>query len=283
MADATPTTNSLVQAAVKQAQSQATIAAQRVQSNTSDWRVRLQLAPFSDYLYNAPDPGILGPLKETNGIIFPYTPQISTEYRANYSSYDLVHSNYKGYFYQNSAVEGINLVCTFTAQDTFEAGYLLAVIHFFRSVTKMFYGQDVQRGSPPPVVFLSGLGQYQFNNHSALVTTFSYILPSDVDYIRAGSYLQNGLNLQYNKPLQTSSTTNYSSSNQRLSASGLTKGATYNIPSPPSITPINDPTYVPTKIDISIGLLPVQSRRQVSQEFSLKQFANGNLMRGGFW
>jgi hypothetical protein len=30
-------------------------------------------------------------------------------------------------------------------------------------------------------------------------------------------------------------------------------------------------------------LLPVQSRRQVSQEFSLKQFANGNLMRGGFW
>jgi hypothetical protein len=66
-------------------------------------------------------------------------------YKANYQPYDLTHSNYRGYFYKNSAIDAINLRGTFTAQDTTEANYLLAVIHFFRSVTKMFYGQDAER------------------------------------------------------------------------------------------------------------------------------------------
>ena len=42
-------------------------------------------------------------------------------------------------------------------------------------------------------------------------------------------------------------------------------------------------TYVPTKIEIQITLLPIQTRSQISQQFSLKDFANGNLLRGGFW
>ena len=32
-------------------------------------------------------------------IIFPYTPQIQTSYRANYEPTDIVHTNYKQYFY----------------------------------------------------------------------------------------------------------------------------------------------------------------------------------------
>jgi hypothetical protein len=42
-------------------------------------------------------------------------------------------------------------------------------------------------------------------------------------------------------------------------------------------------TYVPTKIEISLTLMPMQTRDQVSKLFSLKDFANGNLIRGGFW
>jgi hypothetical protein len=42
-------------------------------------------------------------------------------------------------------------------------------------------------------------------------------------------------------------------------------------------------TYVPTKMEISITLLPVQSRKQISQQFSLKSFASGDLLKGGFW
>jgi hypothetical protein len=36
-------------------------------------------------------------------------------------------------------------------------------------------------------------------------------------------------------------------------------------------------------MEMQISLLPVQSRSQVSRQFSLKNFANGNLLKGGFW
>ena len=48
-----------------------------------DWRVRLSLAPGADYLYKvkpSSNAGILEPLAQTDGVIFPYTPAISVNY-----------------------------------------------------------------------------------------------------------------------------------------------------------------------------------------------------------
>jgi hypothetical protein len=56
-----------------------------------------------------------------------------------------------------------------------------------------------------------------------------------------------------------------------------------NIPPAPPNLGLNSPTYVPTKMAISITLLPMPTRSQVSQQFSLEKYANGNLLRGGFW
>ena len=258
----------------------------QVASNT-DWRLRISLAKGAGYLYNDPTPGILQPLKPTNGVIFPYTPKIDMGYKANYSSYDLTHSNYRGYFYQNSSISDINITGHFTAQNTAQSNYLLAVIHFFRSATKMFYGQDAQRGAPPPLVFMSGLGQYQFNNHPCVITEFTYNLPEDVDYIRASVVNNVGLNAAtvsnvLNSGVAGGQITGYA----RLAAAFTTPGALPVVPFGSPNTPNNasgSPTYVPTKMDIIIRLLPVQSRQQVSKQFSLKGFANGNLLRGGFW
>lgn len=262
---------------------QAVLQAQRKQANDGDWRVKLHLAPGAQYLYNDPGgPGILQPLAVTGGVIFPYTPQISTSYKANYTPYDLTHSNYRGYFYQGSSVSEIRVQGVFTAQDTAEANYLLAVIHFFRSVTKMFYGKDAQRGAPPPLVFLQGLGQFQFNMHPCVVTSFDYTLPADVDYIRARSVAIDGTNLLQRRDRQNLPANSSDPSTGRLDAAGLPKGGISNPPSPPTLG-TNGPTYVPTKMDIVITLLPIQSRSQVSKEFSLKDFANGNLLKGGFW
>ena len=267
-----------------QARNQATLQQQRKQVNNGDWRVRLSLAPNSQYLYNMPEAqrGILDPLFYTNGVIFPYTPAIETTYKANYNTYDLTHSNYRGYFYQGSHTDSISMRATFTAQDTKEANYLLAVIHFFRSVTKMFYGQDPQRGTPPPLCYLSGLGEYQFNNHPCLVSEFRYSLPDNVDYIRTGSVNINGTDLLLRRDRQTTPTSPIITIINRLISAGLTKGAEDNVPAPPTLG-LNSPSYVPTKIEISLTLLPVQSRSQVSKQFSLKGFANGNLLKGGFW
>jgi hypothetical protein len=240
------------------------------------------LAPASKYLYNAPNPGILQPLQVTDGIIFPYTPTISTIYKADYDGYALTHSNYKGYFYKSSYVDTISLRCTFTAQGTSEANYLLAVITFLKSATKMFYGQDAERGAPPPLVYLSGLGDYQFNEHSCVITQFDYSLPGDVDYIRAGSANQAGINLTTQRDRQSVSTNSLFGSLNRLAAALLPAGAQPQTRAPPTLG-LNRPTYVPTKMEISLSLLPIQSRSQVSKQFSLKEFANGNLIRGGFW
>ena len=273
------------------ANQQATLRARYQEPSSQDWRVRLVLAGSADYLYQDDDNAILKPLQDANGVIFPYTPQISTSYNAGYDETQLTHSNYRGYFYKGSHVGDINITATFTAQDTREAQYLLAVIHFFRSVTKMFYGQDAQRGTPPPLVYLIGLGDYQFNGHACLLSQFSYNLPADVDYIRATGFNNYGVNL-LNRRAQASQSFPGSSllgTTSRLLASKLLgfPGAEPARPAPGPVTGgVNNTvrsTYVPTKMEIQLVLKPVQSRAQMSREFSLKNFANGNLLKGGYW
>ena len=275
-----------VQGLIRQAQNQQTARLQtQTKAAAGDWRVRLSLAPNSNYLYNATDCGpVLYPLYNTQGVIFPYTPSIDLGYKANYTQYDLTHSNYRGYFYQSSYVDGINVKGTFTAQDTSEANYLLAVIHFFRSVTKMFYGQDSQAGSPPPLVFLSGLGDFQFNQHPCVVSQFNYSLPSDVNYIRAQTVANSGTD-QISARTRQTTLNPISNAIQRLASlgQGIQPGALAAPFATQGSLSGGNPTYVPTKMDINITLLPIQSRQQVSQQFSLKGFANGNLLKGGFW
>jgi len=234
-------------------------------ASDKDWRVRLSLPTSNGSLYNDAGSAVMHPLKKTNGLIFPYTPTISTQYTASYESYQLIHSNYLGYFYKGSSIQSIVINGTFTAQDAHEAEYMLAGLHFLRSATKMFYGQDSQRGTPPPVLLLSGFGKYQYNNNPCVVSLMSYNLPNDVDYIATD-------------PIKGSATDvfHYSASTGRLVGAGLAGGGGGGSNS-------SEKTYVPTKIDVNITLLPVQTRKQVSTEFSLKDYASGTLLTKGFW
>lgn len=277
------------QGAIFRAQNSNVVREQRRNVNNRDWRVRLRLGPRTNYLYNDAAPGtILFPLQITDGVIFPYTPSVQTAYTANYSQYDLTHSNYRGYFYQGSNVGAIGISGMFTAQDTVEADYLLAVIHFLKTATKMFYGQDAQAGTPPPLMFLSGFGQYQFNEHPVLLQSFNYSLPNNVDYIRCSSVNQVGYNLLEQRNRTTTDSNPLAGAYRRLQT-------LFGNP-PPGADPTqsqfgtfapelggNKPTYVPTQMEIQISLLPVQTRSQVSQQFSVKGFANGDLLQGGFW
>jgi hypothetical protein len=269
---------------------QATLQSRYNQPGTTDWRVRLQLAPGSDYLYNATSPGILTPLATTNGVIFPYLPQIITGYKSSYENYSLIHSNFRGVYYKNSQVDDVQIRGVFTAQDTREAEYMLAVIHFFRSVTKMFYGKDAERGTPPPLVYLSGFGDYQFAQHPCVVSQFTYQLPDNVDYIRAtnpNNYGQNLLNRR--TPVRASNNPALGNLARKalLAAQNIFTGAIPSTPSPGSVQQsVNNTqrsTYVPTRMELDIVLIPLQSREQISKQFSLKGFANGDLIKGGYW
>ncbi len=285
------------QALRQQAQQQQTVNAMRqasgVKNADGDWRVKLRLAPQATYLYKAANPGILAPLTATDGIIFPYTPQIDVQYRAEYNNYQPTHSNYMNYFYKGSSVQTVQIQADFTAQDTIEAEYLLAVIHFLRSASKMFYGQDAERGSPPPLLYLTGLGEYQFNESPCVISEFNYNLPSDVNYIRArGRQVTSADNLQFQKPLATSATNGNFASLSRLgtAVTNAFNGGPQPLQAgakPYSAAPGNlgskGATYVPTKMSMTINLLPVATRQQQSQQFSLREYANGNLIKKGMW
>ena len=246
---------------------------------TGDWRVRLSLAPSANYLYKAKgNEGILLPLAATNGIIFPYTPNISVNYAAQYDPAEITHSNYKTFQYKSSSVDSFSMTCDFTAQDTFEANYLLAVIHFLRSVTKMFYGQDEnpKNGTPPPLCYLTGLGAFQFDRHPLAITSFTYSLPTDVDYIRATN-------------TTTSGGVNKSESNIPINTTDVSSQRLGGLPSGGGSGPVNwqntnsgsrEPTYVPTKMQIQISAVPIVTRNDISRNFSLKDYATGNLLRG---
>ena len=252
----------------------------------ADWRVRLSLSPgakSAGYLYWANPAGILAPLQATDGVIFPYTPAISVQYNATYDPTELTHSNYKYFTYRGSAVDSVTIGCDFTAQDTFEAEYLLAVIHFFRSITKMFYGldQNPKNGTPPPLCYLSGLGAFQFDAHPLAIQSFTYSLPTDVDYIIAGSTsTPAGVNRQ-NNPSQGKPGESMMAQAAATRLGPVLPGA---LVAPPNFQTTNtgtkDATYVPTKISLSITAVPIVTRNDISNNFSLKKYATGELLRG---
>jgi hypothetical protein len=263
-----------------------------------DWRVRISLATDAKYLYGADNPGILGPLKNTSGVIFPYTPSIQVNYTAKYDSHLPAHSNYQIHSYQGSTVEGLSVTGDFTAQSVVEANYMLAVIHFFRSATKMFYGKDDSyKGTPPPLLYLSGYGQYQFDNHPMVLTSFTYTLPPDVDYIDAYSshdgsspgISKSGVSLSpFVKQKQQMGAGTGTGAGTGAALMRLLSGAKKLNPGGTPVSNsfknagnmMSEVTRVPTKISISLSLMPMITRRAITNEFSLAKYATGELLRG---
>lgn len=207
-----------------------------------DWRVRVSLANGADFFYKSTNPGVLSPLINSKGVVFPYAPNISMTYTARYAEQKLTHSNYSSFFYDGSEVSTINIQGDFTVQNLADGQYLLACIYFFRSLTKMFFGKDARSGNPPPVVFLDGYGSHYFPHVPCIVTSFQHTMPADVDYI----------NIPISASLQSSNST----------------------------SPLVATTRLPTTSNIQISLQPVYSRNNIHNNFSLDQFAAGQLIRG---
>lgn len=151
----------------------------------NDTRVRLALSPGSDgILYKDPNNRLMSPLIDTNGILFPYTPTISITHSASYSGIHPTHSNYVQHSYSASSVDVINIDAYLTANTADEARYVFATLHFLRSALKMFFGADGDlRGTPPPVLRLSGYGPFNYNSIPCVMTNFTEVMSGDRDMI----------------------------------------------------------------------------------------------------
>lgn len=146
-----------------------------------DWRVRLSIPKTSAFTSSV----LLGPLIETNGLVFPYTPNVYISHSANYDTLQPTHSNYPFRIYQNSAIDSMTITGDFTVENAREAEYWIGAVHYLKSVTKMAYGNSSNKGSPPPVVLLNGYGDYVFKNVPVVIQQFNFQMPPEVDYIEA--------------------------------------------------------------------------------------------------
>jgi hypothetical protein len=152
-----------------------------------DLRVRVLVPAKYQLLPNTS--GLSKELSSIGGIIFPYTPSISYEHSAEYTSANPTHSNFSIYFYKNSKVSPINITGKFTVQNEQDAGVYLATVHLLRALTKMHSGGrtgDKESGAPPPICQLMAYGNYMLDKTPVVISSFRIELPDSVDYFKLG-------------------------------------------------------------------------------------------------
>ena len=234
-------------------------------SDGDDWRVKV-VAKDPKYTSGP----ILSPLAKTGGMIFPYTPQISITHTASWAPTNPVHTNYASYEYQFSNVDNIIITSDFTAQNHEEARYCLAAIHFLRSVSKMNFGQDSDAGTPPPLLFLEGLGTHILPSIPVIILSSFLDIGPDVDYL--------SLNTRQSEPLpgqgQLQEFFDSDLRSLNFGPGGSTGDLTGNI------------SRIPSQFSMNVSLAIAHSRESTSTRFSLSKFLNGEMLGsdsfGGF-
>jgi hypothetical protein len=145
-----------------------------------DHRVRIQVP--TSYLTAYTSGGKTNALKNLGGIIFPYTPQITVEEKADYTNSNQMHSNFSQHFYQRSQIGSITITGKFTVQNSVDAEIYLSTLQLLRALIKMRANGESYAGSPPPVCRLSAWGSYMIKNVPVAITSFRSDLPENVDY-----------------------------------------------------------------------------------------------------
>ena len=210
-----------------------------------DWRVSLSVPESIKKIVTKGS--LLDPLGRTDWrMVFPFTPTIYVSHQASYNPLQPVHTNYPYYAYENSRVGQMTITGEFFVQNSLEAKYWVAAVHFLRSVTKMSYGKNSpNRGQPPPVLFLNGYGDYTFNQVPVIITNFQFDLKREVDYISTGL-----------GKTETAFEDGYVQSS-------LEKYA-----------------WAPSESMITVEVVPQYSRNQISK-FNLRDFVNGDDVLDG--
>lgn len=125
-------------------------------------------------------------LLNNGGIVFPYTPTITYEHKADFTPLSPMHSNHPIYFYQRSSVSPISIQGKFTVQNEKDAAVYLSTVHLLRVLTKMVPAKDSGAGSPPPVCRLFAHGTFSLDNVPISISNVRVELPDSVDYFSVG-------------------------------------------------------------------------------------------------
>ena len=243
----------------------------------SDWRVRLTV-PGGTIFDSSP---VFRPLKDAGGLVFPYTPTINIGGSAKYEPITPVHNNYPFQAYQSSSPDQITIQAPFLVENSAEAQYWIATVHFLRAASKMFTGDSTPAGNPPVILALNGYGEYVFKNVPVVLTNFTVSLDSASDYI---STLPSGAGASALSPFAQAagvlgSIATAQNAKQKVeSIIGAAKTAKSILTNNALGANFSGPSsHVPTKSSFTITLQPIYSRESV-RTFNLQKFVNGDYM-----
>jgi len=147
-----------------------------------DWRVRItcEWSIFNSELFKV--------LQGTGGVVWPYMPNITVSTKAEYNTIPITHANYSQYSYKNSVVDDITISGEFSCETKADAAYWIAATTFFKTATKMFFGQGDLAGNPPIICNLTGYGSHVFDKVPVIIKSFSVDFKDDVNYIQCDPF-----------------------------------------------------------------------------------------------
>lgn len=227
--------------------------------------------------------GILQPLRSTNGLVWPYQPEINYTQTVTWKSMELVQTNQEILSYEATPAPKFTVTGNFSVQNQQEGIYALAAIHFLRTVSKMYFGDsDNNAGTPPPVLLFDAYGQYMFNQLPVVVTQWNATMPNDINYvpidlnnIQVFSAAQ-AANTNLTGISRTSTTPQLNSYDQ-IANSALMTSRMFK-------SDLGQDQYIwlPAMFQLSVSLT-VQNSAAKLRSFNLDQFRSGALMKQGGW
>jgi len=257
----------------------------------NDWRVRLSLANWTSFKSSP----VLTPLKDSGGLIFPYTPKINIHSGATYSKIDTTHTNYTFQAFKSSDPGTIKITAPMYVSDPIEGLYWIAMVHYLRSLTKMFTGNDPKAGNPPPIIMLNGYGNYVFKNVPVVVTSMDVTLEDKCDYIGVNVVGSAAGNLEGTADAIGGLANSIGGAfggafgGALGSATSIISGLAGGVGQVAGLlgsfgiggTTSGGVTHVPTRSTFSVTLQPMYSRNS-ARKFSLDRFVTGGYLNNNF-
>lgn len=243
-----------------------------INGGNNDTRIRLGALNPEEVYQSSP---IMKLLNDTNGMLFPYTPTVTFNQTVNYMDLALLHTNTDYQAYTRTPSVKINLTGKFTVQSQREGLYALAAIHFLRTASKMHFGEkDQKAGLPPPVLVLSGYGNYMFNNLRCILTSHSWTFDENMDTVSINvnaSPLSSVLNMGVGALVGSTGLGGVLGG-----LAGSVAGNAIN-----SLLGIQGGVVrLPAMFSITVDLMVVQTPSRMRQVFNFNDFASGALMTG---
>jgi hypothetical protein len=242
--------------------------------------------------------GLLNPLRETGGMIWPYTPSISYSHPIDYQPIQTVHTNQDFLVYARTPAVKLTVDGVFTVQNQKEGQYAMAAIHFLRTMAKMHFGEtDPLAGTPPPVLLFNAYGAFVFKDVPVIVTTFSISFPDDVDYVEVKTVGDIQTRTIPGVPAQTGGVTGAGSITAQdlpgyvtvagrsvplLGPARTLRSAPTNAPTiagtPDTVETTSSQTYtvwLPSQFKISVELTEQHTPKTLRSRFNLPAYING--------